>query len=107
MLQPFLEAAGLPEPKIVNGVEQRPMDGTSLVYSFNDATAKETHTTQYFEMAGNRAIYHEGWYARTIHRAPWEQKPRRPLAEDIWELYNVAEDFSLDQRSLRSRILKN
>jgi arylsulfatase len=89
------EAAGLPEPKIVNGVTQRPMDGTSLVYSFNDANAKERHTTQYFEMAGNRAIYHEGWYARTIHRAPWEQKVRRPLTEDIWELYNVAEDFSL------------
>ncbi len=91
----ILEAAGLPEPKIVNGVQQRPMDGTSLVYTFNDANAKERHTTQYFEMAGNRAIYHEGWYARTIHRAPWEQKARRPLAEDIWELYNVAEDFSL------------
>jgi arylsulfatase A-like enzyme len=91
----ILEAAGLPEPKIVNGVVQRPMDGKSLVYSFNNAAAKETHTTQYFEIAGNRAIYHEGWYARTIHRAPWEQKPRRPLAEDIWELYNIAEDFSL------------
>jgi arylsulfatase len=91
----ILEAAGLPEPKSVNGVAQRPMDGKSLVYSFNDAGVKETHTTQYFEMAGNRAIYNDGWYARTIHRAPWEQKPRRALAEDIWELFNVAEDFSL------------
>ncbi len=91
----ILEAAGLPEPKSVNGVTQRPMDGKSLVYSFNNAKAKETHTTQYFEVAGNRAIYHEGWYARTIHRAPWEQKSRRPLAEDIWELYNTNEDFSL------------
>jgi len=91
----ILEAAGLPEPKIVNGVAQRPMDGKSLMYSFNDINAKETHTTQYFEIAGNRAIYHEGWYARTIHRAPWEREPRRKLAEDIWELYNVAEDFSL------------
>jgi arylsulfatase len=91
----ILEAAGLPEPKIVNGIEQRPMDGKSLVYSFNDAAAKETHTTQYFEIAGNRAIYHEGWYARTIHRAPWEREPRRPLAEDIWELYDVTNDFSL------------
>jgi arylsulfatase len=91
----ILEAAGLPEPRIVNGVAQRPMDGKSLVYSFNDASAKETHTTQYFEIAGNRAIYNDGWYARTIHRAPWEQKPRRALAEDIWELYHVAEDFSL------------
>jgi arylsulfatase len=91
----ILEAAGLPEPKIVNGVTQRPMDGKSLVYSFNDANAKETHTTQYFEMAGNRGIYHEGWFARTIHRAPWEQKPRRGLAEDIWELYYTPDDFSL------------
>ena len=91
----ILEAAGLPEPKSVNGVAQRPMDGKSLVYSFNDPKAKETHTTQYFEMAGNRAMYHEGWYARTIHRAPWEQKVRRPLAEDIWELYYMPDDFSL------------
>lgn len=91
----ILEAAGLPEPKSVNGVAQRPMDGTSLVYAFNDAKAKEKHTTQYFEMAGNRAMYHDGWYARTIHRAPWEQKARRPLAEDLWELYYLAEDFSL------------
>lgn len=91
----ILEAAGLPEPKMVNGVEQRPMDGVSLLYAFNDAKAKEKHTTQYFEITGNRAIYHKGWYARTIHRAPWERVVRRPLAEDIWELYEVANDFSL------------
>jgi arylsulfatase A-like enzyme len=91
----ILEAAGLPEPKTVNGVAQRPMDGKSLVYSFNDPKAKETHTTQYFEMAGNRAMYQDGWYARTIHRAPWEEKVRRPLAEDIWELFYTPEDFSL------------
>ena len=91
----ILEAAGLPEPKMVNGIEQRPMDGTSMVYTFDDANAKERHTTQYFEMFGNRAIYHEGWYARTIHRAPWESVPRRPLKDDIWELYEVANDFSL------------
>jgi arylsulfatase len=91
----ILEAAGLPEPKEVNGVIQRPMDGTSMVYTFNDAKAKERHTVQYFEMFGNRAIYKDGWYARTIHRAPWEKTPRRPLADDIWELYEVANDFSL------------
>jgi arylsulfatase len=91
----ILEAAGLPEPKIVNGIEQRPMDGTSLVYSFNEAGAAEKHITQYFEITGNRAIYHEGWYARTIHRAPWESTPRRPLTEDIWELYYTPDDFSL------------
>lgn len=91
----ILEAAGLPEPTMVNGVKQRPMDGVSMVYSFNNARAKDTHVTQYFEMFGNRAIYHEGWFARTIHRAPWEQTPRRPLAEDIWELYDTRADFSL------------
>jgi arylsulfatase len=92
----ILEAAGLPEPKSVNGVPQIPMAGSSLAYSFEDATAKERHTTQYFEIAGNRAIYHDGWYARTIHKAPWEQKPRRTLQDNsAWQLYNVREDFSL------------
>jgi arylsulfatase len=91
----ILEAAGLPEPKVVNGTPQRPMDGVSMVYTFDDAKAKGRHTTQYFEMFGNRAIYHDGWFARTIHRAPWEMKPRRPLAEDIWELYDTRSDFSL------------
>ncbi|MCF7985548.1 MAG: arylsulfatase [Thiohalocapsa sp.] len=91
----ILEAAGLPEPKVVNGITQRPMDGVSLVYSFDAASAPERHTTQYFEMFGNRAIYHEGWLARTIHRAPWESEPRRPLADDIWEFYDTRNDFSL------------
>ena len=91
----ILEAAGLPEPSVVNGVKQRPMDGISMVYSFDDDKAKERHTTQYFEMFGNRAIYDNGWFARTIHKAPWERKPRRGLAEDIWELYDMREDFSL------------
>ena len=91
----ILEAAGLPEPKVVNGTPQRPMDGVSMVYSFDDAEAKDRHITQYFEMFGNRAMYHDGWFARTIHRAPWEMKPRRPLAEDIWELYDTRTDFSL------------
>jgi arylsulfatase len=91
----ILNAAGLPEPKTVNGTPQRPMDGVSMVYSFDNGKAKERHTTQYFEMFGNRAIYQDGWLARTIHRAPWESKPRRPLAEDIWELYDTRSDFSL------------
>jgi len=91
----ILEAAGLPEPKEVNGVKQHPMDGVSMLYSFDNAKAKEQHTTQYFEMFGNRAIYHDGWFARTIHKAPWERHPRRGLTEDIWELYNTDTDFSL------------
>ena len=91
----ILEAAGLPEPKSVNGTPQTPMEGTSLLYSFNDADAKEQHTTQYFEMFGNRAIYHDGWFARTIHRAPWQTIDMPPLETDTWDLYNVHEDFSL------------
>jgi arylsulfatase len=91
----ILEAAGLPEPRVVNGTPQRPMDGVSMAYTFDDAQARDRHVTQYFEMFGNRAIYHDGWFARTIHKAPWERKPRRPLAEDIWELYDTRTDFSL------------
>ena len=91
-----LQAAGLPEPKVVNSAPQIPMEGTSLMYSFDDAKAKERHTTQYFEIAGNRAIYHDGWIARTIHRAPWEAKPRRTLEDNsAWQLYDVRSDFSL------------
>lgn len=91
----ILQAAGLPEPKIVNGTPQIPMEGTSMAYTFDDPTAKERHVTQYFEIAGNRAIYHDGWFARTIHRAPWEKEARNSLQKDVWELYNVRSDFSL------------
>ena len=91
----ILEAAGLPEPRIVNGVPQRPMDGVSMAYSFDDPDAADRHTVQYFEMFGNRGMYKDGWMARTIHRAPWEMQPRRALADDIWELYDTRNDFSL------------
>jgi arylsulfatase len=91
-----LQAIGLPEPKVVNGIRQIPIEGTSLVYSFEDARSRERHTTQYFEIAGNRAIYHDGMFARTIHRAPWEAKARRPLEDTSgWQLYDVRSDFSL------------
>jgi arylsulfatase len=90
-----LEAAGLPEPEVVHGVPQHPIDGVSMRYLFDEAQAGGRHVTQYFEMFGNRAIYHDGWFARTIHKAPWEMQPRRPLAEDIWELYDTRADFSL------------
>jgi arylsulfatase len=90
-----LEAAGLPEPKIVNGTPQTPIEGTSLLYTFNDEKAPERHTTQYFEMFGNRAIYRDGWFARVLHRAPWQTSGMQPLDSDVWELYNVQEDFSL------------
>ncbi|MEX1131651.1 MAG: arylsulfatase [Flavobacteriales bacterium] len=89
-----LAAAGVPAPRMVNGIEQRPIEGVPMNYTFADAKAADTRTTQYFEMIGNRAIYHDGWFAGTIHKAPWEAAPRRPLTEDVWELYNVNEDYS-------------
>jgi arylsulfatase len=90
----ILEAAGLPEPKSVNGVPQIPIQGTSMLYTFGDAQAKDRHKTQYFEIFGNRGLYHDGWLAHTVHRAAWEGKPRHPLLEDKWQLFHVAEDFS-------------
>ena len=67
----------------------------SLAYTFDDAKAPSRHTTQYFEIFGNRAIYHDGWLAGTVHRAAWEFKPRTTLENDIWELYDTRADFSL------------
>ena len=90
-----LEAAGLPEPKTVNGITQTPIEGVSMLYSFNDAQAKDRHTNQYFEIFGNRAIYNDGWFAGTIHRAAWEREPRATLENDTWELYDTRSDFSL------------
>jgi arylsulfatase len=90
-----LEAARLPEPKVVNGIRQIPMEGMSLAYTFDNAKAKERHTTQYFEITGNRAIYQDGWLARTIHKAPWEATPRTSFQGDTWELYDTRADFSL------------
>jgi arylsulfatase len=89
-----LEATGLPEPTSVNGTKQRPMDGVSMVYTFTDSRAKDRRTTQYFEMFGNRAIYHDGWVAATRHSIPWQLMETPPFDQDRWELYNVAEDFS-------------
>jgi arylsulfatase A-like enzyme len=91
----ILEAAGLPEPKSVNGTVQTPIEGVSLAYTFADSKVPSLHTTQYFEILGNRAIYHDGWLAGTVHRAAWEFKVRRPLEDDIWELYDTRADFSL------------
>jgi arylsulfatase len=91
----ILQAARLPEPTVVNGTRQIPLQGRSLAYSFDDPDAKERRSTQYFEISGNAAIYHQGWYARTIHRAPWEMKPRAALGGDAWELYDARSDFSL------------
>jgi arylsulfatase A-like enzyme len=89
------EAAGIPSPKVVNGIEQDPIEGISLAYTFKDPKAAEKHTVQYFEMFGNRGVYKEGWLARTIHRAPWVTKATTPVKDDQWNLYNTNEDFSL------------
>ena len=90
-----LEAAGLPEPKVVNGMTQKPLDGQSLLHTFNDAEATSRHTTQYFEYGGNRGMYQDGWFATTLHKAFWEPVPRATFEQDTWELYDTAEDFSL------------
>ena len=91
----ILEAANLPEPKSINGVEQIPMDGVSMMYAVKDGNAADRHTVQYFEMFGNRAIYSDGWLARVVHMVPWVGKPRGTFAEEKWELYNIDDDFSL------------
>lgn len=91
----ILEAAGLPEPKSVNGTPQTPIEGVSMLYTFADPKAESTHKTQYFEIFGNRAIYNDGWLAGTVHRAAWEFKVRATLENDTWELYDTRTDFSL------------
>jgi arylsulfatase A-like enzyme len=92
----ILEAAGLPEPLFVNGVQQHPIEGVSMAYSFNNAKAAERHQTQYFEMFGNRGIYHKGWTAVTRHSTPWllggEKIPA--FDDDNWELYDTSKDWS-------------
>lgn len=92
----LLEAAGLPEPLFVNGVAQMPIQGVSMAYSFNDAGAAERRETQYFEMAGNRGLYHKGWTAVTRHRTPWLTGGVKLPAfdDDIWELYDTNTDWS-------------
>jgi len=89
-----MEAATLPFPKSVDGTEQTPFSGVSFAYSFDDAKAPAKHTTQYFEMFGNRAIYHDGWVACTRHSIPWVMTKLPSPKDDVWELYNVNEDFS-------------
>jgi arylsulfatase A-like enzyme/uncharacterized membrane protein len=102
----ILEAAGIPEPKVVDGIGQEPMDGTSFLYTFDDASAPERHTVQYFEMFGGRAIYKDGWWAASRpDRLPWDLSPQTltkfgvtqdwdPDRDVGWELYNLRNDFS-------------
>ncbi|HBC42311.1 MAG TPA: arylsulfatase [Pseudanabaena sp.] len=94
----ILEAAGIETPEVVNGAKQQPIEGTSLVYSFDDPNVLSKHKTQYFEMFGNRAIYDQGWVAAARHgRLPWERVSKTTFDQDNWELYNVAQDFSESQ----------
>jgi arylsulfatase len=101
----ILEAIGIPEPKVVDGIEQEPMDGTSFLYTFDEAEAPERHTVQYFEMYGSRAIYKDGWWACSrLDKLPWDFSPAtlsrfRPGSgydpdQDPWELYYLPDDFS-------------
>jgi arylsulfatase A-like enzyme len=83
----ILEAAGLPAPTFVNGIQQAPIEGVSMAYSFDDGKADDRHTTQYFEMFVNRGIYHEGWTAVTRHSIPWAATKVPALDDDVWELY--------------------
>jgi arylsulfatase len=89
-----LEAAGLPEPKSVHGVEQRPIEGVSMRYAFDDAGAAERRETQYFEMFCNRGIYDKGWTAVTRHSTPWVIEELPPFSDDTWELYDTNTDWS-------------
>ncbi len=92
----ILEAAGLPEPTMVNGVQQSPMEGTSMGYTFNEPETPERHDLQYFEMFGNRGIYHRGWSAVTKHKTPWIMVGGDMPAydDDVWELYDGSTDYS-------------
>jgi arylsulfatase len=99
-----LEVAGIPEPKTVDGIAQEPMDGTSFAYTFDDQKAAERHTVQYFEVLGARGIYKDGWWAGTrLDKLPWDMSPatmqrfapgKYDPDKDVWELYNLTEDFS-------------
>jgi arylsulfatase len=90
-----LEAAGLPEPTFVNGIQQMPLHGVSMAYCFDDADAAEARETQYFEMLCNRGIYHKGWTAVTRHSVPWDFGEKLPaFDDDVWELYDTNTDWT-------------
>lgn len=96
VLPTVLDCAGIPEPTSVGGVAQQPVEGTSMRYTFDAPTARDRRRTQYFEMCGNRGIYHEGWMAVTRHGVPWEMIPPagRRFSDDVWELYDLDTDWS-------------
>jgi arylsulfatase len=83
----ILEAAGIPAPLYVNGIQQAPFEGVSMLPTLRDERAPESHVIQYFEMMGNRGVYHDGWTAVTKHRTPWKAETPPPFDDDVWELY--------------------
>ncbi|HEY9290692.1 MAG TPA: arylsulfatase [Microlunatus sp.] len=111
----ILDVAGIPEPSFVHGIQQRPYEGISMAYTFDDEQAAERHQTQYFEMFVNRGIYHQGWTAVTRHSIPWDQgKPLPPYDDDQWELYgpddwtqahNLAAEHPQQLRQLQQKFL--
>ena len=90
----ILEAAGIPAPTFVHGIQQMPLHGVSMRYCFDDAEAPERHETQYFEIVCNRGIYHKGWTAVTRHSIPWLAAETPALDDDTWELYDTTTDWS-------------
>jgi arylsulfatase len=90
----LLAVAGLPQPLLVNGVTQQPIEGVSMVYSFDEPDAPDRHETQYFEILGNRGIYHKGWTAVAAHNPPGAGWPHRSLTDAVWELYDTRTDWS-------------
>lgn len=90
----LLEVAGLPQPVSVHGAQQQPIEGVSMAYSFNEAKAEDRHVTQYFEVLGNRGIYHEGWTAVTMHQSPLGSLEERNFEDDVWELYDTNTDWT-------------
>src|SRR5690606_31082163 len=110
-----LDVAGIPEPKIVNSIQQKPLEGVSMAYSFGDPAAAERRETQYFEMFVNRGIYHKGWTACTRHSVPWRMDlPMAAIDDDVWELYapddwtqahNIAAENPVMLRELQRQFL--
>lgn len=89
-----LEVAKLPQPSMVYGIEQQPIEGVSMAYTFSDPVAPDRHETQYFEIFGNRGIYHKGWTAVTAHNPPVSNRPQHELEDDVWELYDTNTDWT-------------
>jgi arylsulfatase A-like enzyme len=96
ILPTVLDCAGIPQPTSVDGITQKPIEGVSMRYTFDAVDSPDRRRTQYFEMCGNRGIYHEGWMAVTRHGIPWEMVPDggKRFADDRWELFHIDHDWT-------------